>query len=150
MESVARGAAVYLIVLIIVRLSGRRTVTEMTSFDLVLVLIFAEATQQALLGEDFSVVNLVVLAVTLFGMDVGFSLLKGRWPMLGKLLDGQPTLIMANGKLDQHAMKRARVGETDIMVAARAQHGLERLDQVKHAVLESDGNLSIIPKPQAS
>ena len=76
MESVYRGAAVYFILLVIVRLSGRRLVAEMTAFDLVLILILAETTQQALLGDDFSLTNFVVLAVTLFGIDIALARLQ--------------------------------------------------------------------------
>ena len=146
MESVLRGAAVYFILLAVLRLSGRRTVSEMTSFDLVLILIVAEGTQQALLGNDFSLVNFAVLAVTLFGIDIALSYVKRAWPLADKIIDGRPTLLIVSGKPDEQAMKRSRVGMGEIMVAARSQHGLERLDQVKHAVLESDGNLSIIPR----
>ena len=145
MESVYRGAAVYFILLVIVRLSGRRLVAEMTAFDLVLILILAETTQQALLGDDFSLTNFVVLAVTLFGIDIALARLKRAWPAADKLIDGRPTLLIINGKPDAHALRRSRVGLDEIMIAARSQHGLERLDQVKHAVLESDGDLSIIP-----
>lgn len=148
METVLRGAAVYFILLLVLRLSGRRTVSEMTSFDLVLILIVAEGTRQALLGDDFSVTNFVVLAVTLFGIDIALSEVKRTWPWAGKLIDGRPTLLIVNGQADERAMRRSRVGTDEVLVAARSQHGLERLDQVKHAVLESDGNLSIIPRPE--
>jgi uncharacterized membrane protein YcaP (DUF421 family) len=147
-ESIFRGAAVYLFILIIVRVSGRRTLSEMTVFDLVLILIIAETTQQALLGDDFSVVNAVLLIITLFTMDIGFSYLK-RWsPLVDKLIEGTPTLLVNDGKSDHRALSRARVDEKDVLSAARVQMGLERMDQVKYAILEADGKISIIPREE--
>ena len=146
MESVIRGAAVYLILLLILRMSGRRTLAEMTPFDFVLLLIIAETTQQALLGNDFSITNAVVLIVTIIVIDIGLSYLK-RWsPAVARLLDGLPTVLVRDGKVDARALDRARVEESDILVAARQKQGLENLAEVKHAVLENDSGISVIPK----
>lgn len=150
MESVIRGAAIYLIMLVVIRISGRRTMAEATPFDFVLILIVAETTQQALLGDDFSLTNALVLIVTLFGIDIGLSYVKRWFPWVGKVLDGQPTLLVRDGKIDRRALAKARVDESDILSAARAQHGLERLDQVKHAILETDSGISIIPAAKGS
>ena len=147
MESVFRGLSVYVILLGITRLSGRRTLGQMTPFDLVLLLIVAETTQQALLGDDFSITNAVVLIVTLFTADIGFSYVKQWWPTAAKILDGQPTLLVHNGQVDDRALRRARLDKADLLAAARSQHGLERLEQVRHAVLETDTGISIIPQP---
>src|SRR5690606_1632030 len=92
METVLRGAAVYAILLLIIRFSGRRTLAQMTAFDLVLILIVAETTQQALLGDDFSITNAVVLILTLFTIDIGLSYVKETWPAAEKALDGRPTV----------------------------------------------------------
>lgn len=145
METVLRGAAIYFIVLVIIRISGRRALSEMTPFDLVLILIVAETTQQALLGDDFSITNAAILIVTLFTIDIGLSYVKEYWPFAEKMIDGRPTLLVAGGARDERALKRARVATEDLMAAARSQHGLERFDQIKHAVLEADGKISIIP-----
>ena len=146
MESVIRGAAVYLILVVIMRISGRRTLAEATPFDFILLLIIAETTQQALLAEDFSITNAVLLIVTLIGIDIFFSYLK-RWsPLASRLLEGTPTVLIRDGEIDRRALKRSRVEETDILVSARQIHGLENLDQVKHAVLETDSGISIVPK----
>ena len=146
MDTVIRGAAVYAILLIIIRLSGRRTLAQMTPFDFVLLLIVAETTQQALLGDDFSIVNAVVLIVTLFTIDIVLSYIQGRWPRAGLVLDGTNTVLISDGTVDGHAMKRSRVDLEDILSAAREQHGLENLDQIKSAILEVSGGISIIPR----
>lgn len=146
MESVARGITIYFILLVALRLSGRRTVAQMTTFDFVLLLIIAETTQQALLGDDFSIVNASLLILTLFGVDIVLSYLKQWSPKIALVLDGTPTVLIANGNVDDRALKRARINIDDILVAAREQQGLARLDQIKFAVLEADGGISIIPR----
>jgi uncharacterized membrane protein YcaP (DUF421 family) len=145
MESVIRGAAIYLFILLIIRLSGRRTLATMTPFDLVLILIVAETTQQALLGDDFSLVNSVVLIVTLFGIDIALSYAKRHSRVVDKWIDGKPTLLVADGEALEEALRKARIDTNDIMEAARKLHGLQRLSQVKYAILETAGDISIIP-----
>lgn len=149
MESVLRGAAVYLVLLVAIRLSGRRTLAQMTAFDLVLVLIIAETTQQALLGDDYSVTNSVILIVTLLGLDIGLSYVKQMWPAAGKVLDGRPTVLVVDGRPLDRALKQARVAVEDVLEAARAQQGLQRLEQIRYAVLEIGGGISIVPKETA-
>ncbi|WP_026615673.1 DUF421 domain-containing protein [Ensifer aridi] len=146
MESVARGIAVYFVLLIVLRLSGRRTVGQMTPFDFVLLLIIAETTQQALLGDDFSIVNATLLILTLFSVDIVLSYFKQWSPKVALLLDGTPTVLIADGEIDDQALRRARVSIDDILVAAREQQGLARLEEIKFAVLEADGGISIIPR----
>ncbi|WP_027997651.1 DUF421 domain-containing protein [Sinorhizobium arboris] len=146
MDSVARGITIYFILLIALRLSGRRTVAQMTTFDFVLLLIIAETTQQALLGDDFSIINATLLILTLFSVDIVLSYVKQWSPKIALFLDGTATVLIANGKVDEQALRRARVNLEDILVAAREQQGLARLDQIKFAVLEADGGISIIPR----
>lgn len=146
METVIRGAALYFILLIVLRLSGRRTLTQLTPFDLVLLLIVAETTQQGLLGNDFSLINSLILIVVLFGIDITLSYAKRENPKLGLMLDGSPTVLISLGKPDMKKIRLARVTLDDIMTSAREQHGLERLDQVRFAVLEADGDISIVPE----
>ncbi|MFN3670325.1 MAG: DUF421 domain-containing protein [Bosea sp. (in: a-proteobacteria)] len=146
METVLRGLAIYVVLLLIVRLSGRRTLAQMTPFDLVLLLIIAETTQQAILGDDFSITNAFILIITLFGADIALSYLKQRHSGLNLVIDGAPTILLSHGKPDEHALRRARVSIDDVLKAARIQQGLERQDQIKFAVLEASGEISIVPK----
>ena len=145
MESVVRGAAIYFILLAILRLSGRRTIAQMTPFDFVLLLIAAETTQQALLGDDFSIVNAAIVILTLFSIDIVLSHVKQWLPFSGLLIDGTPTVLISHGEPDWRALRRARVGLDDIMETARISSGLERLSQIKFAVLEIGGTISIVP-----
>lgn len=146
MDAVLRAAAIYIVLMVLFRISGRRALGEMTSFDFVLLLIIGEATQQALLGDDFSITNAVLVIATLLSIDIGFSLLKRRSKRIGKLIDGGPTVIVEDGVYLRHRMHEARVEEDDIMQAARSGQGLESVDQIKFAIIERNGKISIIAK----
>jgi uncharacterized membrane protein YcaP (DUF421 family) len=146
MDAVLRGASIYIVLLLLFRIAGRRTLAEITTFDLVLVLIIGEATQQALLGEDFSVTNAFLVIATLLALDVAFSVLKQRSGFIEKVIDGTPTIVVLDGKPLRERMHRARIDEHDVMEAARRLRGLERMDQIKLAVLEVSGGITVIAK----
>ncbi|NPW35157.1 DUF421 domain-containing protein [Pseudomonas aeruginosa] len=144
MDSVLRAAALYLVLLILFRIAGRRSLTDITTFDLLLMII-GEATQQALLGDDFSLVNAVLVIITLILIDVGLSLLKLRHPKLDTLIEGSPTLIVEYGRPLHARLAEARLREEGILLAARETQGLERMEQIRFAILEKNGKISIIP-----
>jgi uncharacterized membrane protein YcaP (DUF421 family) len=146
MDLVIRGIAVYLFLLVIFRISGKRSLRNATTFDFVLLLIVAETTQQALVGDDASVTGAALLIVVLVGTDILLSLVK-RWsPRMDRLLEGQPLVILRNGVPLRERMHVERVDEEDILSAARVTQGLERLEQIKRAVLERNGAISIVPR----
>jgi uncharacterized membrane protein YcaP (DUF421 family) len=149
MDGILRGVAVYIFLLLIFRLAGKRSLAQITTFDFVLLLIISETTQQALLGDDFSITRAFLLIVTLMILDIGLSLWKQRSPQLEKIVDGVPLVILEEGQPLKERMDKARVDEEDILTAARELQGLERLDQIKYAVLERSGGISIIPKVKA-
>ncbi|HEX5041543.1 MAG TPA: YetF domain-containing protein [Candidatus Polarisedimenticolaceae bacterium] len=146
MDSVLRAAAVYLFVFVLVRLSGRRTMGEMDSFDFVLLLIIGEATQQALLGQDFSLTHSFLVVLTLILIDTGMSLVKHRSRLVERIVEGVPLAVVYDGKPKREYMDKERISEGDVLRAARAQHGLETLSQVKVAFLEADGKITVVPK----
>lgn len=98
MESVLRAAFMYFFLLFILRISGKRTLAEITLFDFVLVLIIGDASQQAITANDYSVINGVIVVSTLILIDKLFSLLKTKYPKLERVMDGQPLVIVVDGK----------------------------------------------------
>lgn len=148
MDAVLRAAAIYLFLLVLFRIAGRRTFAEMTSFDFVLLLVIGEATQQALLGDDFSVTNAFIVIVALIAIDILFSLAQSHIPGLAKLISGEPMIVVEHGKPLLHRLKRARVSVDDVLGAARELRGLEHIGQIKFAVLEPNGAISIIPEDE--
>jgi uncharacterized membrane protein YcaP (DUF421 family) len=145
MNPVLRGVVVYVFLLIVFRIMGKRTLSETTTFDLVLLLIISEVTQQGLVGEDFSLTTAAVLICTLMGVDLILTLIKQTSPMFGRVTEGAPLIIVEQGKPLKKRMDKTKVDEEDIMQAARLNFGLEHIDEIKYAVLEKDGTITIIP-----
>jgi len=149
MESVVRGTLVYLFLLIVFRFSGTRALAQVTTFDLVLLLIISEAVQQALIGHDNSLTHAALIVLTLVTLNVALSLLKQRSRRAEKLLEDVPLVLLTEGKCLQQRMDKVRIDQDDILEAARELHGLERLEQIRYAVLERDGKITIIPHAAA-
>ncbi|NMZ50862.1 YetF domain-containing protein [Pseudomonas poae] len=145
MDSVLRAAAIYLVLMVLFKIAGRRSLAELTTFDLVLLMVIGEATQQALLGDDFSLTNALLVIATLIAIDIGLSLIKQRSRWFSRLLDGGPTIVVENGQLLHERLKRARLDEGDILEAARSAQGIVEIRQIKFAILERNGKLSVIP-----
>jgi uncharacterized membrane protein YcaP (DUF421 family) len=146
MDSVLRAAAMYVALMLLFKIAGRRSLAELTTFDFILLMMIGEATQQALLGDDFSVTNAILVIVTLIAIDVGLSLLKQRSGWVSRLIDGEPTIIVENGKLLRQRLRHVRLVEADIMEAARSSQGIEKLEEIKFAIIERNGKISVIPR----
>jgi uncharacterized membrane protein YcaP (DUF421 family) len=149
MDSVFRAAVVYCLLWLLFRIAGKRSLSEITTFDFVLLLIISEATQSALASSDNSMTNSILLIVTLLGIDISLSLWKQYSPRVEKLIDGVPLVILEDGHLHQDRMNKARIDEGDILAAARESHGLRRLDEIQYAILERSGGISVVPKESA-
>lgn len=143
---IMRSAVIYIFIFIILRLGGKRTVGEMTTFDLVLLLIISEATQQALLDDDRSITGGMLAITTLVFLDIVVSLLTNKNKGLDNLLNGVPLIIVKDGKPLMERIKKSRLQIEDILEAGRKFQGIESLAQIRYAVLEKDGTISIIPE----
>lgn len=150
MNPVVRGLAIYLFVFVVFRIIGKRTMAEITTFDFVLLLIISEATTDALIGEDYSLTASFIMVSTLVAIDYAFSKIKEHSRWFDTVSDGAPLVIVDKGKPLKNRMLKSRVDEEDVLEAARSKHGLERMEQIKYAVLERDGSISIIPLPGAT
>ena len=145
MDAVLRALAIYLILMLLFRLSGKRTLSQVTTFDFVLLLVVSEATQQALLGEDFSITQAVIVIATLIGLDRASDFLSFRSGRFQRVAQSVPVVLVENGRLLDEAMKKEHVSKDEILQAARTMQGLENLEDVKFAVLETSGGISIVP-----
>lgn len=145
MPAVLRPLAIYFCLLILFRLTGKRALGEITNFDFVVLLIVSEAVSSSLVANDTSITGALLAVTTLLFLDLALSILKQRSAKLARLLEDQPTHLMRDGKLLRDRMEKERVDEEDILEAARQCHGLERLEQIRGAVLERQGSISIIP-----
>lgn len=145
MNPVLRGITIYLFLLLVFRIMGKRSLSETTTFDFLVLLIISEVTQQAMVDTDNSLTASFILITTLLGLDLLFTLLKGPFKMFDKVVEGAPLIIVDHGKPLKERLDKSKIGEADILQAARTNLGIEKMEQVKYAVLEKDGTISIIP-----
>jgi uncharacterized membrane protein YcaP (DUF421 family) len=143
---VVHAVTIYLFLLLVFRVAGRRTLAQTTTFDLVLILIIGDATQQALLGEDASLGSAAVAILTLVALDTAMSHLKCRFPLLDRLLEGDPILLVENGVTKEQALRANGLDHEDVASAARTERGITRLSDVQQATLEKDGKISIVSR----
>lgn len=145
MEIFLRTFTIYLFLLVIFRLSGKRTLSELSTFDFILLLIISEATQNALIEEDYSLTRGLVVILILVLLDLTLSILKKKYRAVEKFTEGAPVILVDHGKPLEKAMAMTHVTHDDILQTARLSQGLERMEQIKYAVLENSGGISIIP-----
>ena len=145
MDSIIRGTVTYIFMWLIFRIAGKRSLAETTSFDFVLLLIISETVQSALNQNDNSLTNSFLIVITLIALDILLSVIGYRLPRFSHILNSRPVLIVENGKPIKNRMAAARIDENDILASAREAHGLERMDQIKFAILECHGGISIVP-----
>jgi uncharacterized membrane protein YcaP (DUF421 family) len=146
MDSISRALVVYVLLLVLFRVAGKRTLANTTTFDLVLVLIISEAISNVLVGTDYSFTNAALIVTTLILADIGLSFVKRQAPRVEALIDGVPLVLYRNGRPLTAHMARERVGLDDILAAARERQGVSRLEDIEEAILERSGEISVIPR----
>ncbi|HUT16088.1 MAG TPA: YetF domain-containing protein [Anaerolineae bacterium] len=148
-DIVLRTIAVYLVIVVGLRLSGKREIGQMTVFDLVLLLLLANAVQNAMLGPDDSLLGGVIAAVVLLAINAAMARLRLRWPRLRRMVEGSPTLLVLRGKVIEEHLRREGLDQ-EILEAALREHGISDLEEVEMAVLEIDGSISVVPSGSAT
>ena len=153
MQIVLRTGVIYVLVLIGVRLSGKREVGQMTPFDLTLLLLLSNSVQNAMTGPDTSLLGGAVAAATLLILNYVVADVAGRNRRLRKVIEGEPSLLIHDGQVIQSHMVREHVSMDELNRALR-EHGINSCDQVALAVLEVDGSISCLKydeiKPNAN
>ena len=122
-SDIGRAGLVYVFLLAVFRVSGRRTLAQVTTFDLILVLILGDATQQALLGDDATFATTVVVVSTLVLVDIGLARAKHRWPAVDVIIDGMPLPLVVHGQRRKRQMAAEGVSDDDVLTAARSARG---------------------------
>lgn len=140
-ELVVRAAVVYFALLVMVRLTGKRTVGQFTPFDLIVVMLLSEGVSNSLRGGDDSLVGGLIVAATLVVADVGLAMAASRSRKLDKLIEGSPVLVGRDGVIYKDVLKRERVPQSDIDQALREADC--PMEEMRMAVLEVDGRISI-------
>lgn len=141
-ELVARGVLVYLGVLLMLRLSGKREVGQFTPFDLALLLIISEAVSPALSAQEESWTGGMLIVATMLGLNWLISLLSLRFRRFDRLLEGEPEFIIRDGRVDYRALRRLRMSKKELLSALRKQ-GVAQPSEVRFAVLEPSGEVTV-------
>lgn len=143
LEVVLRSVAVYLFILLAIRLFGKKELAQLSVIDLVFILLISNAVQNAMVGSDTSLLGGLVAALALFVTNFVFKKLLFKSQKMSELIQGKSILLVYEGNLLQENLKSAEITIEEIEAAAR-EHGVEQISQVKLAILEVDGNISIV------
>lgn len=142
---VLRAVIIYVVFFIGLRLFGKRELGQFTTFDLVLVLLVANALQPAITGPDNSVTGGAMIVAILLVFNRGVAMLRSRWPWFDHLIEPPPTVVVQDGKLIKESLEKEGLSDDDVQMAIR-EHGVDKLTDVKEAVLENDGSISVVTK----
>ena len=144
-EFILRGIIIYVFLIALLRLTGKRQIGQMAPFDLVLLLVLSNAVQNAMNGGDNSVIGGIISAVTLVSTNWLVGLLTYKSKTFEVMVEGRPEVLIHNGKLFQKALEHAKLTHHELMTALR-QSGCTCVEDVHAALLENDGTISVIPK----
>jgi len=143
-EFVVRGVVVFCMLLLMVRLSGRRTVGQFTPFDLLIVMLLSEAVSGSLNAGDESLVGGLIIAATLVALNVAAAYLASHNKKMSDLLDGSPVLLGRDGKIFDKVLKECRLSRTEV---TQALHESDiKMEEMEYVFLEADGNITIQKK----
>ncbi|MGO4551072.1 DUF421 domain-containing protein [Lysobacter sp. 2RAF19] len=144
-EYLLRAVIVYVVLLGMIRISGKRTMGQFTPFDMLLIVLLGNAVQNALLGKDTSLIGGLLLAAVLITLNWTTGFIASRSRIAEKVIEGEPIVLAKDGLLFKKVLRRELVSENDFEEALR-QAGELSLEDVRFAILETDGQISVVPK----
>ncbi len=142
---VLRAVLVFLGIVLLLRLSGKRQVGQLDATEFVMILLVGESVQNALIAGDTSLSGGMVLAATVVGTSVLISILTFRSPLLRRFLEGKPTVLMRGGKVIRRNLRYERISNSDFKALLR-KNGVHDFSNVEEVILEADGGLSVTKK----
>ena len=145
MDIALRSAVIFVFIYVLMRIVGRRELSSLEPFDLILLVVLGDSVQQAVTQDDYSVTGAVIVVATIALLQVSVSYLNFKVPRLRPILDGEPIVIVQDGKVIEGNARRERLTPEDIAEAARIQQ-IASLEDVQWAVLETSGELTFIEK----
>jgi uncharacterized membrane protein YcaP (DUF421 family) len=148
MDIVFRGIFVFVFLYVLMRMMGRRELSSLEPFDLILLIVLGDAVQQGLTQDDYSLTGAFLAIGTIAVLQLTVSYANFRFPKLRPVLDGEPIVVVQDGKPIEKNLKRERVTIDDLAAAARQQN-IAKIDDVQWAVMETSGAISFIKKSDA-
>ena len=143
-EIIVRTAIVYIFLVVVLRVSGKRQVGQLSILELIVILVISDAVQNSMVGDNTTVWGGLVAVLTLLALDLGLSRLAERSRRVRRVVEGEPRLLIRDGHLLQRAVREEGIEPDDVRAAVR-RAGLERTVDVRIAVLETDGSISVVP-----
>jgi uncharacterized membrane protein YcaP (DUF421 family) len=143
MDLVVRSVFVFCLILLITRVVGRRELSSMEPFDLILLVVIGDLVQQGVTQSDYSLTGATTVIVTMAGLVVGTAYLSFRFKRLRPILEGEPVLLVSEGRILERALRRQRMTVEELRAEAR-QQSIGSLDDIRFAVLETNGKISFI------
>jgi uncharacterized membrane protein YcaP (DUF421 family) len=144
-DIVIRAASIYIVVLVGLRLLGKSHIAQLSIFDFVLILLISNAVQNAMVGSDSSLIGGIVAAGTLIALNFLITSLRVRFRSVDRVFEGNPSLLIHNGRIVVENLHHERITVDELERAIR-EHGIQHTTDVKVAIMESDGAISVIPK----
>ena len=146
MDIVLRAVVAYLFILFLMRVVGRRELSSMEPSDVILLVVIGDLVQNGVTQSDYSVTGIVLAAGTIGVLATITAVITHRWSRIRNVIEGEPVILVQDGQLIERNMKNERLTQDEVMEQARLQQGVESLDEVKWAVLETSGSISIVKK----
>lgn len=135
--------AVYLFIVVAIRLFGKKELAQLSVVDLVFILLISNSVQNAMVGPDATLLGGLVAASSLFVVNYVLKYLQYRFPRFGKVVQGEAIMLIYEGKIINAHMKKARISEAELMEAVR-EHGVASVQEVNLAIMEVDGSISVL------
>jgi len=145
MDLAIRAVALFFFVYLLTRVTGRRELSSLQPFDLILLIVLGDAIQQGLTQDDYSVTGAMIVVGAIASLQVGTSFLSFKFPRARRVLDGDPILIVQDGQVIESNLKRERLTVEEVAEEARGQQ-IASLEDVQWGVFEPSGKISFIPK----
>lgn len=142
---VLRATAIYALVMVLIRVSGKRAVGQFTPFDLVMLILVGNAVQNGINGGDNSLTGAAIMATTLIALNYGVAYITARSRRVERIVEGEPVVLARNGKLFEGVLRRELVSRDDFRESLR-MNGIDDVAKVELALLETNGSISVVAK----
>jgi uncharacterized membrane protein YcaP (DUF421 family) len=143
LEIVGRSVVVYLFIIIAIRIAGKKELAQLSVIDLVFILLISNAVQNAMVGPDNSLVGGIIAAASLFIVNIILKFITYKFKKVDAIFEGEPVILIHNGKILKKNLSKEQIPLDELEASVR-EHGLEKIEDVNLAILEIDGNISII------
>ena len=150
MDLAVRAVVLYFFVYLLTRIVGRRELSSLGPFDIILLVVIGDAIQQGLTQDDYSVTGAIIVVTVFALLQVSMSFLSFRYRPMRTLLEGEPIVIVQDGKPIERNLRRERMAIDEVLEEARATAQISSLDEIQFAIVENSGKISFIQKKPSS